>query len=111
MVYGDAEGGRYTDPVQGVKESYNRGVTDEFIIPFVLTGDRGEPLGNIRDGDVCINFNFRADRARQITRCLGAQQPLHSAGWPRTGRRRRPRPRDPAQSRSQRSDVHLHDAV
>jgi 2,3-bisphosphoglycerate-independent phosphoglycerate mutase len=71
MVCGDAEGGRYTDPVQGVKDSYNRGVTDEFIIPFVLTGERGEPLGNIRDGDVCLNFNFRADRARQITRCLG----------------------------------------
>ena len=71
MVDGDAEGGRYTDPVQGVKDSYNRGVTDEFIIPFVLTDDRGEPVGNIRDGDVCINFNFRADRARQITRCLG----------------------------------------
>jgi len=71
MVYGDAEGGRYTDAVQGVKDSYNRGVTDEFILPFVLTGERGEPLGNIRDGDVCLNFNFRADRARQITRCLG----------------------------------------
>ena len=70
MAHGDAEGGRYTDPVQGVKESYNRGVTDEFIIPFVLTDERGEPLGNIRDGDVCINFNYRADRARQITRCL-----------------------------------------
>ena len=70
MVYGDAEGGRYVDPVQGVKDSYNRGVTDEFIIPFVLTDNRGEPLGTIRDGDVCINFNFRADRARQITRCL-----------------------------------------
>ena len=70
MVYGDAEGGRYIDPVQGVKDSYNRGVTDEFIIPFVVTDNRGEPLGTIRDGDVCINFNFRADRARQITRCL-----------------------------------------
>src|SRR6202167_5384484 len=47
MVDGDAEGGRYTDAVQGVKDSYNRGVTDEFIIPFVLTGERGELLGNI----------------------------------------------------------------
>src|SRR6202012_2852377 len=36
----------------------------------VLTDEHGEPLGKIRDGDVCINFNFRADRARQITRCL-----------------------------------------
>jgi 2,3-bisphosphoglycerate-independent phosphoglycerate mutase len=70
MVDGDAEGGHYTDAVQGVKDSYNRGVTDEFIIPFVLTDNRGEPVGTIRDGDVCINFNFRADRARQITRCL-----------------------------------------
>ncbi len=70
MVLGDAEGGRFTDPVQGVKESYNRDVTDEFIIPFVLVDSRGEPLGSIRDGDVCINFNFRADRARQVTRCL-----------------------------------------
>jgi 2,3-bisphosphoglycerate-independent phosphoglycerate mutase len=70
MVYGDAEGGRYPDAVQGTKESYNREVTDEFIVPFVLTDSRGEAVGNIRDGDVCINFNFRADRARQITRCL-----------------------------------------
>jgi 2,3-bisphosphoglycerate-independent phosphoglycerate mutase len=71
MVDGDAEGGRYTDPVQGVKDSYNRDVTDEFIIPFVLTDERGDADGNSRDGDICINFNFRADRARQITRCLG----------------------------------------
>jgi 2,3-bisphosphoglycerate-independent phosphoglycerate mutase len=70
MVFGDAEGGRFTDPVQGVKESYNRGVTDEFIIPFVVVDALGEPVGTVRDGDVCINFNFRADRARQITRCL-----------------------------------------
>jgi 2,3-bisphosphoglycerate-independent phosphoglycerate mutase len=70
MVFGDAEGGRFADPVKGVKESYNRGITDEFIIPFVVTDSRGEPVGTIRDGDVCINFNFRADRARQITRCL-----------------------------------------
>jgi 2,3-bisphosphoglycerate-independent phosphoglycerate mutase len=70
MVSGDAEAGRYTDPVQGVKESYNRGVTDEFIVPFVVVDSRDEPVGTIRDGDVCINFNFRADRARQITRCL-----------------------------------------
>jgi 2,3-bisphosphoglycerate-independent phosphoglycerate mutase len=70
MVNGIGEGGRYTDPVQGVRESYNRGVTDEFIVPFVIVDEGGEPLTTIRDGDVCINFNFRADRARQITRCL-----------------------------------------
>ncbi|HUI83907.1 MAG TPA: 2,3-bisphosphoglycerate-independent phosphoglycerate mutase [Candidatus Binatia bacterium] len=70
MVYGDAEGGRWRDPVQGVKDSYNRGITDEFIVPFVLSDERGDAVGSIRDADVCINFNFRADRARQITRCL-----------------------------------------
>jgi len=70
MVFGADEGGRFADPVQGVRESYNRGVTDEFVVPFVVVDGRGEPVGTIRDGDVCINFNFRADRARQITRCL-----------------------------------------
>jgi len=70
MVNGKGEGGRYSDAVQGMKDSYNRDVTDEFIVPFVVTDGRGEPVATIRDGDVCINFNFRADRARQITRCL-----------------------------------------
>jgi len=70
MAYGDGEAGPYRDPVQGVKESYNRDVTDEFVVPFVMAGRSNEPATTIRDGDVCINFNFRADRARQITRCL-----------------------------------------
>jgi 2,3-bisphosphoglycerate-independent phosphoglycerate mutase len=74
MVYGEGEGGRFSDPVQGVKESYNKGVTDEFIIPFVCT-DPKSMAGNaraysIRDDDSCICFNFRADRVRQITRAL-----------------------------------------
>src|SRR5947199_471304 len=70
MVYGDGEGGKYLDPVQGAKDSYNKGVTDEFIVPFVCVDNRGEPLMTIRDGDSCICFNFRADRVRQITRAL-----------------------------------------
>ena len=70
MVNGKSEGGSYIDPVRGVKESYNRDVTDEFIVPFVCVDNRGEPLTTIRDDDSCINFNFRADRARQITRVL-----------------------------------------
>jgi 2,3-bisphosphoglycerate-independent phosphoglycerate mutase len=70
MVLGDGEAGRYADAVQGIKDSYNRGVTDEFIVPFVCVDSRGEPLAVIRDEDACISFNFRADRARQITRAL-----------------------------------------
>src|SRR5262249_11309180 len=60
-------------PVKGMKDSYNKGVTDEFVIPFVCVDEKGQPLTTIRDEDVVINFNFRADRARQITRCLARE--------------------------------------
>ena len=75
-VEGKGEGGTYVDPVQGMKESYNKGVTDEFTLPFVCVDNRGEPLARIRDEDACINFNFRADRARQITRALARKSHL-----------------------------------
>ena len=42
MVAGKAEGGEFVDPVQGVKDSYNRDVTDEFIIPFTCVDNRGQ---------------------------------------------------------------------
>ena len=48
MVEGKAEGGTYVDAVQGMKESYNKGVTDEFVVPFVCTDNRGEPLATDR---------------------------------------------------------------
>ena len=79
MVHGKAEAS-YSDPVRGMKESYDRGVTDEFVIPFVCTEARGEPVGSIRDGDVVLNFNFRADRARQITRCLARESGITAEG-------------------------------
>ena len=80
MVYGDGEGGRYVDPVQGMKDSYNKGVTDEFVIPFVCIDNKGEPLATIRDEDSCICFNFRADRVRQITRALARHSGLNAQG-------------------------------
>ena len=80
MVNGKAEGGAYPDPVARIKESYNNGVTDEFLIPFVVTDPAGKPVGVIRDEDVCINFNFRADRARQITRVLTRESGLNKNG-------------------------------
>src|SRR5882724_5110524 len=70
MVFADAEGGKQADPVQGMKDSYNKGVTDEFVIPFVCTDKNGQALTTIRDEDACICFNYRADRVRQITRAL-----------------------------------------
>ncbi|MDR3773629.1 MAG: 2,3-bisphosphoglycerate-independent phosphoglycerate mutase [Terracidiphilus sp.] len=80
MVTGKAEGGAYPDPVARIKESYNNGVTDEFLIPFVVVDGAGKPVGQIRDEDVCINFNFRADRARQITRVLTRESGLNNKG-------------------------------
>jgi 2,3-bisphosphoglycerate-independent phosphoglycerate mutase len=80
MVFGDAEGGKYVDPVQGLKDSYNRGVTDEFVVPFVCTDKNGHPLATIRDDDACICFNFRADRVRQITRALARNSGLNAKG-------------------------------
>ena len=83
MVYGNGEAGKYSDPVQGVKDSYNKGVTDEFIVPFVCTGkEKSQPIATIRDQDSCICFNFRADRVRQITRALARNSGLN----PQAGR-------------------------
>ena len=80
MVFGDGEGGRYVDPVQGMKDSYNKDLTDEFVIPFVCIDNKGEPLSTIRDEDSCICFNFRADRVRQITRALARNSGLNAQG-------------------------------
>jgi 2,3-bisphosphoglycerate-independent phosphoglycerate mutase len=86
MVFADAEGGKNADPVQGMKDSYNRGVTDEFVVPFVCTDTdtdkdkSGQPLATIRDDDACICFNFRADRVRQITRALARNSALNAKG-------------------------------
>src|SRR5579862_6174549 len=80
MVFADAEGGKQADPVQGMKDSYNKGVTDEFVVPFVCTDGRGQALAMIRDDDSCICFNFRADRVRQITRALARNSGLNPQG-------------------------------
>jgi len=80
MVYGNGEAGKFVDPVQGMKESYNKGVTDEFVVPFVCTDNHGEPLAKIADEDSCICFNFRADRVRQITRALCRNSGLNPQG-------------------------------
>ncbi len=74
MVHGDAEA-KFSDPITAVRASYEKGVTDEFIVPAVITteaapGKPAAPRGLIRDDDAVIFFNFRADRARQITRAL-----------------------------------------
>jgi len=64
-----SSGLRADSAAEAVAEAYARGESDEFIQPTVLVED-GEPVGPIRDGDAVVFFNFRADRARQITRAL-----------------------------------------
>ena len=63
MIYG--EGVMNSDPVKAMEESYANGVTDEFIVPTVVDKD-----GMIKGGDSVVFFNFRPDRARQITRAF-----------------------------------------
>src|SRR6266481_6389736 len=65
-----AEGERATDPLAAIKHSYELGVTDEFVPPVVITRESGEPVATIQDGDAVIFFNFRPDRARQLTRAV-----------------------------------------
>ncbi len=59
----------YTAPdvETAVSEAYRRGETDEFVKPIVITDPEGKPIATIQDNDSVIFFNFRPDRARQIT--------------------------------------------
>lgn len=65
-----AKGEKADDPIAAVQRSYERGVTDEFVEPIVIVHKSGEPVATIQDGDAVIFFNFRPDRARQLTRAL-----------------------------------------
>jgi 2,3-bisphosphoglycerate-independent phosphoglycerate mutase len=80
MVTGVPEGGAYADAVARVKECYNNGVTDEFVIPFTVLDASDKPVGLIQDEDACICFNYRADRVRQVTRVLTRNSGLTKSG-------------------------------
>ena len=74
LVHGEAET-RMSDPVAALQRSYEQGVTDEFVKPVVITrgdGPSATPVGLIRDDDAVIFYNFRADRARQMTLALAS---------------------------------------
>ncbi|UOQ85237.1 2,3-bisphosphoglycerate-independent phosphoglycerate mutase [Gracilibacillus salinarum] len=66
MVYG--EGPTYTDPLEVVEDSYKNEIYDEFVIPSVITDENGKPKATIQDDDSVIFYNFRPDRAIQISR-------------------------------------------
>ena len=59
-----------TDPIAAMQNAYDRGETDEFVKPVIITDTNGKPLSTIQDGDTVIFFNFRSDRPRQITRAF-----------------------------------------
>lgn len=61
------EGKKSDDMVKALKESYDEGVTDEFVKPIVHVNEEGKPVGLIKEGDVVVFTNFRNDRARQLT--------------------------------------------
>ena len=61
-----------TDPVKALTDSYAQGITDEFVLPTVIVED-GKPVATIENGDAIIFFNFRPDRAREMTRAFTQQ--------------------------------------
>lgn len=71
----NAQGETATNAITAIRQSYEKSVTDEFILPTVLLKD-AKPVATIQDGDVAICFNFRTDRCREITEVL-TQQDMH----------------------------------
>jgi 2,3-bisphosphoglycerate-independent phosphoglycerate mutase len=67
LVLGKGEA--VSDPLDAVRRAYASGQTDEFVTPRIVQ-ENGQPVGCLRHGDGVFFFNFRADRARQITRAL-----------------------------------------
>ncbi|MBV9500268.1 MAG: 2,3-bisphosphoglycerate-independent phosphoglycerate mutase [Acidobacteriaceae bacterium] len=68
MVLGS--GAKYESALEAVRASYGRGVTDEFVEPVTIVDSRQEPLGLIREDDSVMMYNYRADRAREMTVAL-----------------------------------------
>ena len=69
-LYTLGEGTTEKDPVEAVRAAYRKGETDEFIRPVIIGENGSAAAGIVKDGDGIIFFNFRADRAREITRAL-----------------------------------------
>ncbi len=64
-----AEGQRANSAVEAIQQSYDKKVTDEFIVPTVIMED-GHPVATVQAGDALIHYNFRPDRARQLTKAF-----------------------------------------
>jgi 2,3-bisphosphoglycerate-independent phosphoglycerate mutase len=77
------EGATSASAHDAVAASYREGVTDEFVVPTVVLED-GHPAGPVTDGDAVIFFNFRPDRARELTRAFvdSAFSGFERSSWP-----------------------------
>ncbi len=64
------EGVKATSAVKAMEDSYAQDVTDEFVLPTVICDEAGNPLSLVKENDSVIFFNFRPDRAREITRAF-----------------------------------------
>ncbi len=69
-LYTEGKGTPFSDPISAVQASYEKGETDEFVQPAAIVGENQKPVGTVADGDGIIFFNFRADRAREITKAF-----------------------------------------
>ncbi len=81
LVLGAGETARTPD--EAIARAYAANVTDEFVLPTVMAREDGAPVGTIADGDVAIFFNFRSDRARELSHALMDDQ---FGGFPRAAR-------------------------
>lgn len=67
LVYGEGE--QAADPIKAMEDSYDKEVTDEFVLPTVIV-ENEKPVATVKPNDSVIFFNFRPDRARELTRAF-----------------------------------------
>jgi 2,3-bisphosphoglycerate-independent phosphoglycerate mutase len=61
---------RFVDPVQSLQDSYAKDITDQFVIPSIAMDSTGRPVGKVESNDAILFWNFREDRARQLTKAF-----------------------------------------
>ncbi len=79
----DGTGPTSTDALLAIRQAYDAGITDEFMLPVTITDD-GRPIASMHDGDAVICFNYRSDRMRQIVRSMidPAFDAFDVSAWP-----------------------------
>ncbi|MDQ3239673.1 MAG: 2,3-bisphosphoglycerate-independent phosphoglycerate mutase [bacterium] len=65
-----AQGESFTNARSAIESFYQKGITDEFIVPSIITNPDGSPIGKVQNGDSVIFFNYRTDRTRELTKAF-----------------------------------------